>query len=69
MSLHLDPSSFALSFISASLSQLRSAAWAYEHAGVACVTRVVVTIPVDIPALSASVRMETAFLCSVDEEQ
>ena len=25
-------------------------------------------MPVDIPACSASVRMETAFLCSVNEE-
>ena len=69
MSLHLEPSSPTLLLILASLSQPRFAEWAYEHAGVACVTRVVVTIPVDIPAFSASVRMETALLCSVNEEQ
>ena len=32
-------------------------------------TRVVVTIPVDIPAISARVRMEIALLLSVIEEQ
>ena len=71
MSLHLETSSPTLLLILASLSQPRFAAWAYEQAGVACViiTRVVVTIPVDIPAFSASVRMETALLCSVNEEQ
>ena len=68
MSLHLDPSSVTVLCISPSLSQFRFAEWAYAHAGVACVIRAVVTIPVDIPAFSASVRMEAALLCSVTEE-
>lgn len=33
-----------------SFSQSRSAIWLYVPAGEACVTRVVVTIPVDFPA-------------------
>ena len=68
-SLHLDASSFALLVLSASLSQSRSAKCAYALAGVAWVTRVVVTIPVDIPAFSASARMDTTLLCSVKEAQ
>ena len=69
MSLHMDASSFALLSLSLSLSQLRSAEFAYALAGVAWVTRVVVTIPVDIPASSASMRMEATLLCLVNEAQ
>ena len=67
MSGQLDPPPAVLT--STSLSQSRSTECAYELAGVAWVIRVVVTIPVDIPALSASVRIETTLLLSVIEEQ
>ena len=69
ISLHPDASSSASSFFSASFSQWRSAECAYEHAGVACVTRAVDTIPVDIPANSASDRMEIALRSSVSVAQ
>ena len=52
-------------FTSLSLSQLRSALCAYRDEGVAWVTRVVVTIPVDIPVSSASAKMDLTLLCSV----
>ena len=69
MSLQLNPGAFALLPKSASASQSRLAECAYALAGVAWVTRVVVTIPVDIPAFSARARMEIALFSSFNEEQ
>ena len=63
--MQLDPSSEALT--STSLSQSRSTECAYELAGVAWVIRVLVTIPVDILALSARARIERTLLLSVIE--
>lgn len=64
MSVQLDASSFALRLRSRSLSHPLSGECAYRQAGVACVTRVVVTIPVDIPAISANVSMDRTLLLS-----
>lgn len=62
-------SSFAVSSFSESLSQSRSTECANALAGVAWVTRVVVTIPVDIPAISASDKRDMTLRSAFQVEQ